>query len=76
MVADDRFDDVDEGWGDGAEKRPVDPPTSTSEGSADAESSDKVDTAKSRVVRLVERPVRTDPTDDAPPASKLQRPPL
>ena len=73
MVADDRIDDVDEGWadrGDGAQE-----PAPSSDEPPDA--ADKIDTAKSRVVRLVERPPRTDGDDKgaSPPSDKTVPPP-
>lgn len=78
-------DAIDEGWDDDAPNAEAparalaDPPpgaTADAAGSEDVEANEaqagdaeKIDTAKSRVVRLVDKPVRSDPLEEPPPPS-------
>jgi hypothetical protein len=73
MAADDRATGVDEGWEEGAAKPPSAQPRPENEKPADADSADTIDTAKSRVVRLVEGPVRVDSDDGKPPSARSER---
>jgi hypothetical protein len=73
MAADDRATGVDEGWDDGAAGSPPAEPRAEGQPATDPEAADKIDTAKSRVVRLVERPVRVDSDEAKPPSARGER---